>query len=48
MRKQIKHLFGAAKTIVAVISVCFALWVIVGACIGLGFAVGKSLAGNFL
>ena len=45
MRQQIKYLFSLAATFVAVFSVCFALWVVVGVCIGFGWTVGKALAG---
>ena len=45
MLKQIKHLFSLAATFVAIVSVCFALWIVVGLCIGFGFTVGKAIAG---
>jgi UPF0716 family protein affecting phage T7 exclusion len=45
MLKQIRYLFSMAATFVAIFSICFALWVIVGACIGFGWTVGKALAG---
>lgn len=46
MLKQIKNLFGLMATIVAIFSVCFALWAVVGVCVGFGYQVGKALAGT--
>lgn len=45
MLRQIRGLFSLATTITVVLSVCFALWVVVGVCVGFGWYVGKALAG---